>query len=127
MSGEFVFGIVDVTKSDRVWFDRLGELDDGEVMSFVRATDDVHNWVGAWSIPGEDESVFCQRIVERLVDAVRTCYQYDDHREMGWFVDGGRTFAVTGGMSWGDSPTECLDDMWMFGNFQSWYNERKDN
>jgi len=120
MGADFVYAIVEVTKPESYWQNIIGELDDGQVMSFVRDTDDQHGWVEMFDYDPTAEAEFCQKVAERLSEAVNVCYGYTQNREMGWHQDGDRTFAITGGMSWGDSPTECIDDMWMVDNFHYW-------
>jgi hypothetical protein len=127
MGADFVYAIVEVTEPENYWQDWLGELNDDEVMAYVRETDDRHDWIDLYDYHDElGKPAFCQKVVERVSEAVKVCYDYQQNREMGWHHDGDRIFIMSGGMSWGDPPTECLDDMWMFDNLRYWRNNKED-
>lgn len=120
MGAEFVYAIVEVTEEEEHWQDWLGELDDAEVMAYVQETNDINDWIDLYDYDIIGEPAFCQKVVERVSEAVKVCYDYQQNREMGWHNIGARTFIVSGGMTWGDAPTDCLDDMWMFDNLRYW-------
>lgn len=120
MGADFVYAIVEVTKPESYWQDIIGELNDGEVMAFAHETNDQYDWFDLYDYENIGEPAFCQKVAERISEAVGVSYGYTQNREMGWYQDGIRTFAITGGMSWGDKPTECIDDVWMFDNFCYW-------
>lgn len=53
---------------------------------------------------------------KRIAQSVEVVYEHS--REMGTIcIDGNRTFAVTGGMSWGDAPTDIFEDYNIFQQF----------
>jgi hypothetical protein len=57
-----------------------------------------------------------EEIRRRIASSVEVVY--GNSREMTLVcIDGNRTFAVTGGMSWGDAPTDILEDFNIFQQF----------
>ena len=127
MGAEFVYAIVEVTEPEEYWQGLLGELDDGQVMAFVNETNDQYDWIDLYDYDDLGEPAFCQQVAERVSEAVNVCYDYQQNREMGWHHDGERIFIVSGGMTWGDAPTDCLNDMWMFDNFRYWHDVNKED
>lgn len=106
MSADFIWAMADVTESKAEWIDRLNQT-----------TDEAFETLDHWSIPDED-------VRGRIAEAIDVCYDYMNRSDMGWFSDerGGGTYVFSGGMSWGDSPTEAFDDIWVFSEFQGlWY------
>ena len=57
-----------------------------------------------------------EKMRKRIADAVDVVY--GDRRDTAWLkIDGDRTFAFTGGMSWGDEPTDAMEDFRIFNEF----------
>lgn len=57
-----------------------------------------------------------EKMRKRIIEAVEVVY--GTYRDTGTMqLDGDRTLAFTGGMSWGDSPTEAITDYAIFNEF----------
>lgn len=122
MSAEFVFAKVNVTLDKSHWLDRIRGLDDTELESFVAETDDQFYWADRVDHPASDlySYDFLRKVADAVVEAVQVSYDYDYNRELGWFKHGEDTLVVTGGMSWGDAPTDAFDSVRVFEAFQYW-------
>ena len=69
-----------------------------------------HTWSEADTSNPSITPTLSNEVVEYLIQCVETVYTYSDRRDCAFFtLDGNRRFAVTGGMSWGDEPT----DVWL--------------
>ncbi len=59
-----------------------------------------------------------KKMREKLQECLDVVYDADGRRDVSSFIiDGNRTFYLTGGMSWGDDPSECYTDFWIFFEF----------
>ena len=59
-----------------------------------------------------------KKMREKLQECLDVVYDADGRRDVSSFIiDGNRTFYFTGGMSWGDDPSECYTDFWIFFEF----------
>ncbi len=66
------------------------------------------NWgVGPWLETG---SIYTKKEVAAYLDEqIEITYNYMNRRDCQPLYLNGKTFAVTGGMSWGDTPTDAYD------------------
>jgi hypothetical protein len=56
--------------------------------------------------------------LQRALDVVYDSYEGNSPRDVTWLnIDGNRTFLFTGGMSWGDDPSDYYTDFWLFFEF----------
>ena len=126
MGASFIYAIAEVSKPKEHWLNILGELNDGEIMEYVQATDETHDWESVWAytegFDKDDAPTFAQTVAERLTEAINACYT--DSPQLGWWVVDERQFVITGGMSWGDDPTDYLADVEMFATFQEWIGDQ---
>jgi hypothetical protein len=107
MGADFIYEIVEVNQPLKYWQEILGELNDGEAQHF---SDDTELYIF--------EEMTEQEIVERIDEAFQVVY--GDSSEIGWWSpDGGITqYRLTGGMSWGDDPTDVYRDFEIVAEFQ---------
>lgn len=71
----------------------------------------------------EDEPAeFRQVIIDRLVEAIEVCYTTS--RELDHLTLKGTSYVLTGGMSWGDAPTDVFDDVGLLANFDYWLDRK---
>lgn len=68
----------------------------------------------------DDAAQLREDVTDRLKAAVDTVFvefyhQEGMHREMTILEIRDREYILTGGMSWGDTPTDVYDDVWMAG------------
>jgi hypothetical protein len=128
MGATFIHAMAEVSKPKEHWLNILGELNDGEIMEYVQATDETHDWESEWAyIEGfdkDDAPTFAQTVAERLTEAINVCYDVEHNPQLGWFRIDDWEFVITGGMSWGDNPTDYMADVEMFDSFQLWLGER---
>jgi hypothetical protein len=121
-----MLSFVDVSEPKQKWLDILGEWNDAQVDKFVRdcgaddiwenLTEEVSDRWDAADIEGgydiEDPKFLAevrQAFVERLNDAIDIAYGSSSRYANKVLLDG-KPWAVTGGPSWGDSPTDEFDD-----------------
>jgi len=82
-----------------------------------------HYFLGYADIVGDEEQAeFRQGVIDRLVEAIEVCYRTS--RELDHLTLKGNRYVLTGGMSWGDVPTDVFDDVGLLANFDYWL-ERK--
>ena len=56
--------------------------------------------------------------IQEALDVVYGCHEKGYRRDItSLTIDGNRTFYFTGGMSWGEDPSECYTDFWIFFEF----------
>jgi len=124
MGADLMLSFVDVSEPKQKWLDIIGEWNDAQVDKFVRAcgaddiwenlTDDVSDRWDAADIEYDIEdpkflAEVRQAFVERLNDAIDAAYGSTSRYANKVLLDG-KPWAVTGGPSWGDSPTDEFDD-----------------
>jgi len=107
MGADFIFEVVEAGRPIQYWQQILGELDDGQVQEFAKMPSLDYLW----------DEMTEQQIVERIDEAFKVVYN-SDSREIGWFNDEDKRWVITGGMSWGDDPTDCYRDFEIAAEFQ---------
>jgi hypothetical protein len=102
MGADFIFAITPVTDADREELIRRFDLLSQDEL-FERAEN------GGFYMFEDDETdeEVTQLIWNHLIESIE--YLNSDPRDAGGLTIEGRTYAVTGGMSWGDSPTEAFE------------------
>ena len=90
--------------------ERLAKLSDNEVMGAVEA---VMPW---YVFDDDDDSVDdagnCRAMIEDAITAV-LAPEHLSRSEATHAMFGGEWYVVTGGASWGDTPTEMFDEVWL--------------
>jgi hypothetical protein len=119
MGADFIWARADVTETKHTWFDRITQMSHEDTIRFVHDTEDFLMLADMCDDADNDEELVT-KVKERLTEAVDIVYGYHSNREMGWFIEGDRTYALTGGMSWGDDPTEVLQDVVLFAELQKY-------
>ena len=119
MGADFLMAVADITKTNQHWYNILGELDDGAMREYIE------HYGYPWFDDDDGDSQYYQDVAERISKAITVVYD-GDTREGAWFTDGDKTWFVTGGMSWGDYPTDIFDDVCIVDSFQQYAHERKD-
>jgi len=121
MGAEFIYAVANITETKEHWHTILGELHDGKMEAYINETDTLMYWTENYEhMVFDNESEFFQAVAERVSDAIETAY--GDSRELGTFRDNyDEVWAVTGGMSWGDDPTDIFHDLRILDSFQTWY------
>jgi hypothetical protein len=111
--------VAEITKPKEYWLDLLGEMDDGAMAAYTKESETLIYWEEDYPDEldtDEARAKFYQYVAERVNDAIKVCYS--DSREGGWFSDGEKKWYVTGGMSWGDDPTDIFNDVRIVDSFQ---------
>jgi len=108
---------VDITEPINTWLDRLGEWDDGTVDHFADKygvdyiLDDIREALEYDGFTGSAlEALLRQRFVERVQQAIECAYSEIPSRTVNKARLGDRWWAITGGLTWGDVPTDEYDD-----------------
>lgn len=59
-----------------------------------------------------------KKMREKLQECLDVVYDADGRRDVSSFIiDGNREFLITGGMSWGDVPSDYYTEFWIFAEF----------
>lgn len=110
MGADLILSFVDVTEPKQKWLDILGEWHDAQVEAFLdkyeNLWDEVQELVEVVT-PDKpfDRSALYQKFVEQIADAINNAYACES-REVSTVRLDDKFYAVTGGLSWGDDPTD---------------------
>ena len=107
MGAEFIFEVVEADKPYPHWATILGELDDGKVQNFIDRTHYEYRF----------DDMTPQEVVERIDEAFDNIWNQPS-RETGLVMLEGKQYFLTGGMSWGDDPTDIFPDFEIVADFQ---------
>lgn len=122
MGADFIYAMADTTKPLVHWLNILGEFDDGQMAEFLGTAG--MEWVfDDFFEDGVEDSVTYQKCAERIQEALHITY--NGTRETGVALIDGKRWTLTGGMSWGDTPTEVFDDVAIADAFISFVSERE--
>jgi hypothetical protein len=126
MGADFLMAVAEITKPAQHWYDLLGEMDDGAIDAYVKESDHIGWDDGHEAYWGEEykgdlatdaeRAKFYQFVSDRVNDAITTCY--GESRQGSWFSDGEKKWYITGGMSWGDDPTDIFLEVRIMDSFQ---------
>jgi hypothetical protein len=114
MSADFVFAVAEIDRTQDDWQSFVTGMDDDTLRQFITAT----NYDFYWDEFFEDSVNIERQVRERLCEAIAVCF--GGSREIGYWRDNGREFVVTGGMSWGDEPTDAMTDVFMLSVLRDW-------
>ena len=118
MGADFIYAVADTTKPIEHWQTILGEFDDGQMKQYLNNT---HlDYLYEVMFEGEDEPWY-QAVAEWLGEALVTVYA--GSRESGTFRENGKHWTITGGMSWGDEPTDIFPYVNAVGDWQQFVEE----
>lgn len=120
MGADFIYAMADTTKPLVHWLDTLGEFDDGQMEEFLGTSG--MEWVFDDFFEGDDHVAY-QKCAERIQEALHITY--NGSRETGVALIDGKRWTLTGGVSWGDPPTEVFDDIAIADAFISFVSERE--
>ena len=120
MGADFIYSIAPVE------VDKEKLVARAKVLTYEEA-EEIYN-EGEYFFPGaetEEDAEFLQGIIDRIVEAIEICYttsRYLDHLTLK-----GTRYVLTGGMSWGDTPTDVYDDVCILANFDYWLERKGEN
>ena len=86
-------------------------------MTFTEADMTRLEYCGSPLIFDEWDETMPDKIRQTLKDAIDTVYNARGRDVSGLVVDGNRSFVITGGTSWGDTPSAEWDDFNLFHEF----------
>jgi len=124
MGADLMLSFVDVSEPKKKWLDIIGEWNDAQVDKFVKDRGVDHIWedltqeaADMWDARDIEYSIddpeflaeVRQAFVERLNVAIDAAYESTSRYAYKVLLDG-KPWAVTGGLSWGDWPTDEFDD-----------------
>ena len=120
MGADFIYAVANITETKEHWQTILGELHDGKMEAYINESETLMYWSNDYDHLDMDSPEFFQAVAERVSDAIETAY--GDSRELGTFRDNSEeVWAITGGMSWGDEPTDTFHELRIVDSFQTWY------
>lgn len=106
MGADLMVAICEMTVSQDEAFQRASKLVDDNLAELVKTLDE---WgTGPWA-GIESESPTKDEALEYLRDQIGIVYSYMSRRDCVPLNIDGKVYALTGGMSWGDTPTEAYD------------------
>jgi len=114
MGADLLLAFVDVSESKQKWLDIIGEWNDAQVDKFVTQSGNDYIFEDILE-ECEDEAVARQKFVEAVNEALDIAYGNESRLVDTVRLDG-KPWAVTGGPSWGDSPTDEFDDFVLAGS-----------
>ena len=124
MGADLILSFVDVSEPKQKWLDILGEWNDAQVDKFMNEIGNDYilydlrqEAADMWDAREIEYSIedpeflaeVRQAFVERLNDAINTAYESTSRYANKVLLDG-KPWAVTGGLSWGDDPTDDFAD-----------------
>jgi hypothetical protein len=124
MGADLILSFVDVSEPKQKWLDILGEWNDAQVDKFVADAYQCDIWdplveqaADSWDADGVEYSIddpeflaeVRQAFVERLNDAIDLAYGDVGRNSVKVLLDG-KPWAITGGSSWGDDPSDEFAD-----------------
>ena len=117
MGADFVFSIVPLDRKYDYWQEVIREVTDDELNRFL----DVSN------IGYRYEDLEPEDIRQEIDEAFQTV-MLSMPRDTGWrSPDGVTTYAIPGGMSWGDDPTDSFQYFEICESFMDWHDRKGDN
>ena len=114
MGADLILSFVDVSEPKQKWLDIIGEWNDAQVDKFVTQSGNDYIFEDILE-ECEDEAVARQKFVEAVNEALDIAYGNESRLVDTVRLDG-KPWAVTGGPSWGDSPTDEFDDFVLAGS-----------
>jgi hypothetical protein len=108
MGADMMLAYARVDQDKSFWLDGLAEATDKQLVDYADEYDH------CTLFPEDDDEQFSRATLIRqaIVDAVEMCYS--ESREIAVCEIGGVRYACTGGLSWGDAPTDAFDYVLMF-------------
>ena len=105
MGADLIVAICEMKLTKDEAIKKANKLADEELVGLIQTLDEwgVGLYVGTEEVPEKDE------IVKYLHDQIDVVYSYMDRRDCVPLHIEGKVFALTGGMSWGDTPTDAYD------------------
>lgn len=114
MGADFVYAIIPLDRPLEYWQKLIREVSDADLSEFAVASE--------FDFRFEDLKL---SEVREVIDNAFEVAMNGQSREVGmWTPDGGATrYAITGGMSWGDDPTEAYREFETCHSFMDWHNK----
>jgi len=105
MGADLIVAVCEMKLTKDEAIKKANKLADEELVGLIQTLDEwgVGPYVGTEEVPEKDE------IVEYLHDQIEIVYSYMQRRDCVPLYIDGKTFALTGGMSYGDTPTDAYD------------------
>ena len=123
MGANFVYAIAEIDQSRQYWLDKLNNLN---VDNIADIADELGNYL--YDFDELDGAELVEAVKARVADSINEsydAYEGSSREASSLHLTGDRNFVITGGMSWGDAPTDVFDHIALFDTFRYWAN--KDN
>lgn len=101
MGADFCYALVDTSIKKQDLVEYVKTMSDEDVSKFA----DYH--FGMFANDYETDEEFVTTTRANIIAFVEEAYGSENSREVGFFTVKGTTFLITGGMTWGDDPTDA--------------------
>ena len=105
MGADLIVAICEMKLTKDEAIKKAGKIIEDDLAGLVETLE--HWGVGPWVSP--DELPTKNEALEYLSEQIELVYSYMNRRDCTPLYIDGKTFALTGGMSWGDTPTDAYD------------------
>jgi hypothetical protein len=132
MGADMMLAVVDITEPKQRWLDATDQITDADLFACFRDTwviwkyeDDERYW--NHDVKGDEPEPTPALMTElrvELMDAIR--YAYEFHRDCQTLHIADRVVAVTGGLCFGDDPTDSYSVLNLVAEFQYYIDNMKE-
>lgn len=114
MGADFIWAIAPIDESKETVISKVKEMTLHEARDlYSRAEHTFPDFTDEELFPDftdeKNDELFRQAIIARAVEAIETCY--GNNRDISRLALKNSQYVLTGGMSWGDAPTNAFDDV----------------
>ena len=118
MGADFTYALVSMTPDKPTLTNFIKEMGYDDLTCFDNC------WYSFDSIEDEeDNDKWGEQVIEILIGAVDAVFDSGSSREVGHLFINENHYLITGGMSWGDHPTDIYPDFEIVENLQNYYKE----
>lgn len=118
MGADFTYALVSMTPDKPTLTNFIKDMDYRTLVTFTEVCY-VFSSVSDEDI--EDDNEWTEQIKEKLIGAVDAVFDSGSSREVGHLFINENHYLITGGMSWGDPPTDIYPDFDTVENLQNYY------
>ena len=120
MGADFIFAVVPLDRDYDYWKEAIDKVTKSELDNFMFLADD-------FNLSYRFEDLELDDFKEVVDEAFQVVF-LGHGRDMGWWSpDGVTTYAITGGMSWGDDPTDAYQYFETCQLFMDWHDKKGTN
>lgn len=111
MGADFIWAIAPIDLDQNAYIDKANAMTLEDAQSLFNEVEHIF-----YDLDGEaDDEAFRLAVIARTIEAINACYK--PSRELDTLTLKGSKYVLTGGMSWGDVPTDVFDDVCLLASF----------